>query len=249
MHGYALGCLINHRCSLSDVGGYLRSRANQEVKDRLLLAWARGDGRMTTMLADLKPAGSLPVARGALEESWSSPRSYTTQKSLRVLGSLGEREVLPLVQKRAGSEHTWARVYALVAAIRLGDHASADRLVAELDNLPAEWLPDFADAVAEIREPEARKALVGGLEEKQKSPDANVALAAAAIHLAWAPDIAFFRFLDALASDSAYERELASRYLAKNHDRKVTFVMRRALAREGRETTRDRLRALLDKRR
>lgn len=249
VHGYALGCLINHRCSLSEVGDYLKGKANQEVKDRLLLAWARGDGRMTTMLADLKPAGSLPVARGALEESWSSPRSYTTQKSLRVLGSLGEPEVLPLVQKRASSEHTWARVYALVAAVRLGDAAAADRLVAELDNLPAEWLSDFVEAVAEIREPDARQALLPGLQEKQKSPDPNVALAASAIHLSWAPEVAFFRFLDALASDSAYERELASRYLSDNHDRAVTFVMRRALAREGRETTRDRLRALLDKRR
>lgn len=249
VHGYALGCLIHHRCSLSEVGDYLKSKANQEVKDRLLLAWARGDSRMTTMLADLRPDGSLPVARGALEESWSSPRSYTTQRSLRVLGSLGDAEVLPLVQKRANSEHTWARVYALVAAVRLGDTGSADRLVAELDNLPVEWLPDFVDAVAEIREPAARQALVAGLEDKQKSPDPSVALAAAAIRLAWSPETAFFRFLDALASDSAYDRELASRYLSRNHDRKVTFVMRRALAREGRETTRDRLRALLDKRR
>ena len=249
VHGYALACLISHRCRLGEVGDYLESRADEEVKDRLLLAWARGDGRMTTMLADLKPAGSLPIARGALEESWSSPRSYTTRKALRLLGSLGQDEVLPLIQKRANSEHTWARVYALVAAIRLGDGAAVDRLVAELDNLPAEWLPGFVEAVAEIREPAAREALLTGLADKRKSPDPNVALAASAIHLAWTPETAFFRFLDALASTSAYERELASRYLGRNDDRKLTFVMRRALAREGRETTRDRLRALLDKRR
>jgi hypothetical protein len=204
---------------------------------------------MTTMLADLRPAGSLPVARGALEESWSNPRSYTTLRSLRVLGSLGQDEVLPLVQKRANSEQTWARVYALVAAVRLGDKSAADRLVAELDNLPAEWLGDFVSAASEIREPAARENLTAKLTEKQKAKDANVALAAAAILLEWTPETAFFRFLDALASDSAYERELASRYLRRNDDRKVTFVMRRALAREGRETTRDRLRALLDKRR
>jgi len=246
---YALRCLINHRCGLSDVGDYLESKADQEVKDRMLLAWARGDSRMTPMLADLRPAGSLPVARAALEETWSSPRSYTTRTSLRVLGSLGQDEVLPLVKKRANSEHTWARVYALVAAARLGDGAAADRLVAELGNLPAEWLGDYVRAVTEIDEPAARKAITGLLTAKEKDEDPNIALAAAAIHLAWAPEIAFFRFLDALASSEAYERELASRYLSRNHDREVTFVMRRALAREGRETTRDRLRALLDGRR
>jgi HEAT repeat protein len=249
VRSYALKCFVSYRCSRSDVGGYLKGKADEEIKDRLLLAWARGDSRITPMLADLRPSGSLPIARGSLEEAWSSPGSYNTRSALRVLGSLGDAQVLPLVERRANSEHTWARVYALVAAARLGQPDAGAKLVAELELLPAEWLPDFADAVIEIREAPARKALVAALAGKDKDADASIALAAAAIHLAWEPETAFFRFLDALASNSAFERELASRYLRRNRDRKVTFVMRRALAREGREATRDRLRALLDKRR
>ena len=59
----------------------------------------------------------------------------------------------------------------------------------------ASGLGTFVEAVAEIREPDARQALLPGLQEKQKSPDPNVALAASAIHLSWAPEVAFFRFL------------------------------------------------------
>ncbi|RLB59317.1 MAG: hypothetical protein DRI90_15565, partial [Deltaproteobacteria bacterium] len=64
----------------------------------------------------------------------------------------------------------------------------------------------------------------------------------------WDPDKAVFRFLDALASPSSHERDLAESYLSRNKDQKVTWLLRRALAREGRIHTRDRLRALLDER-
>ncbi|MEZ4442758.1 MAG: HEAT repeat domain-containing protein [Polyangiaceae bacterium] len=245
---YALACLINHRCDKSDVGEYLRSKADDEIKRRMLLAWARGDRRMTGMLSDLKPQGSLPIAEATLEEAWGSPRSGATRSALHVLGSLGQAEALPLVQRRAGSEHTWARVHALVAAARLGDDGSIAKLVGELDLLPAEWLPDFVEAVVAIEEPAVRTKVVAALAPKEKAADVDIALAAAAIHLAWDPETAFFRFLDALASPSGHERDLAAHHLSRSHDRKVTFVMRRALAREGRESTRDRLRALLDAR-
>ena len=73
-------------------------------------------------------------------------------------------------------------------------------------------------------------------------------MAAAAILLSWDPEKGFFRMLDALAADSVRERRLAGAYLQRNHTEKVTWVMRRALARETRPFTRDRLRTLLDER-
>jgi hypothetical protein len=51
------------------------------------------------------------------------------------------------------------------------------------------------------------------------------------------------------ASVVAVEFVVADRsFTADNDDEKLTWVLRRALAREGREATRDRLRALLDRR-
>jgi hypothetical protein len=73
-------------------------------------------------------------------------------------------------------------------------------------------------------------------------------MAAAAIRLAWKPDQAVFRFLDALASASGFERDLAEGYLTRARERKVTWLLRRMLAREGREDVRDRLRSILDQR-
>ena len=111
-------------------------------------------------------------------------------------------------------------------------------------------MPEYSTrAVSRVSEPKAQQTLGAALVQRQTNADVNIALAAAAIRLAWDPESAIFRFLDALASSSSYERELATVYVRRNTRRKLTFVMRRALAREGRESTRDRLRALLDKRR
>jgi hypothetical protein len=117
-----------------------------------------------------------------------------------------------------------------------------------MDNLAAEWLPACARALEHVAEPPARAELTPALDGKARGADVDVALAAAAVILAWDPEQGVFRFLDALASPSAYERDLGEAYLEDNDDEKLTWVLRRALAREGREATRDRLRALLDRR-
>jgi hypothetical protein len=102
--------------------------------------------------------------------------------------------------------------------------------------------------MALIQEKPAIDALDPAMEQKQASKDAQLAVAAAAVRLAWKPEQAVFRFLDALASPSGFERDLAERYLTRAKARKVTWLLRRMLAREGREDVRDRLRAILDER-
>ena len=246
--GYILNCFLDGGCGRGEVGGYLTKRADASVEGRLLLAWARGDSRTTPLISDLKPSGTLPIAKSTLEESWAQPQSWDTRNALLVLGSLGDPSSLELVQRRANSTVTWARIRSLVAATRLGDGAAPGRLVGEMDNFPAEWLPGFARALQHVAEPPARAQLAPALGDKAKAPDVDVALAAAAVILSWDPEQGVFRFLDALASPSAYERDLAEAYLEENDDDKLTWVLRRALAREGRDTTRDRLRALLDRR-
>ena len=143
---------------------------------------------------------------------------------------------------------TKLRIHAAVALLRLGDPSAQRTLLGDLDNLAAEWLPYFAWVAASIDEPAARSALRAALEKRSRATDVNLALACAAVLLAWDPDSGFFRFLDALAAPTAQERNVAASYLKRNRSRKVTFVMRRALARETRPYSRDQLRRLLDQR-
>lgn len=243
---YILQCLIYSSCRAQEVDGYLVKHKNESVESRLLVAWARGHHHLTPLLMQIEPAGTLPVARGALEDAWDAPRSYTTTTSLQLLGSLNEPKGLPLVQRRANADEIMTRVHSWVAAVRLGDGAAADKLTREMDLIPAEWLPELVDAVGIAAD--ARDVLGPKLEAKQKDANVDVALAAAAIRLQWTPDDAIFRLLEGLASPSSYERRLAERYLVRNRTDRVTWLLRRALAREGREDVADRLRALVDRR-
>ena len=243
---YILQCLIYSSCRPYEVESYLVKHKNESVESRLLVAWARGQHHLTPLLMRLEPPGSLPVARGTLEDAWDAPRSYSTTTSIQLIGSLEDQKGLPLVQRRAGADEIMTRVHSWVAAVRLGDGAAAAKLVREMDQIPAEWLPEFVDAVGIAVD--AKDVLGPKLEEKQKDPNADIALAAAAIRLQWTPDDAIFRLLEGLASPSSYERRLAERYLLRNRTDRVTWLLRRALAREGREDVADRLRALVDRR-
>ena len=73
-------------------------------------------------------------------------------------------------------------------------------------------------------------------------------MAAAAVHLAWEPEVAIFRMLDGLASPARQERDLAEQYLMRNHKPVVTSLLRRVFAREQRDTVRQTLRRMLDAR-
>ncbi len=97
-------------------------------------------------------------------------------------------------------------------------------------------------------DPALRASLDALLEPKARDADVHVAMAALAIRLAWFPDKAIYRMIDALGSQLGFERTLAASYLAHNVDRRVTWLLRRALAREGSPDVRDRLRAVLDER-
>ncbi len=248
VHDYLVTCLLRGSCTVRSIGPYLRKQGRPGAKGRVLLAWARRNTTMSDLVADLEPPGTLPVAVSALRDDWAYPRSEITHSSLRILGSVGDSSVSSLLERRSNTSHTWARVEGRVALARLGHADAPGQLLAEMDNLPAAWFPRFASAMSRVKEPAVRTKLDPGLEQKQSAKDVHVALAAAAIRLSWDPDKAVFRFLDALASPSSHERDLAERYLSRNKDDKVTWLLRRALAREGRVHTRDRLRALLDER-
>jgi HEAT repeat protein len=245
---YLLTCLLSHGCPVEKTGRYFVRHPSEGASGRMLLTWTRGNHWLTDTLAQLRPAGAAPLAMAALHDSWTSPEQSESVSAIELLGGLGEATAMPLLQQRAGTDRTWPRILSLVAAGRLGDTAAGDKLMNEMDNLAAESLPELTFAMSSIAEEPFRQKLEPLLEKKQGAAEPQLALCAAAIRLAWYPEKAIFRFLDALGSTSGFERELAARYLAHNKDRRVTWVMRRALSREGRRDVADRLRGLLDER-
>ena len=245
---YLVSCLEGYRCHTDEVEPFLLGKRSPRTSGRVLLAWARGRQDLGKLVSLLKPEGALPVASSTLDAAWARKSIGEAEQAIDVVGSLGDGSAASLLAPHANAEGAWLRIHALVALARLGDAQAPGRLLAEIDNMPAAWLPRFARLLATIAEPAARAKLDAELERRQSDKDVNVALAAAAIRLAWNPDTAIFRFLDALASPLGYERDLAARYLDKDENEKVTWLLRRALARETRDPTRDRRRSLLDAR-
>lgn len=242
---YLLGCVEQASCDLDEVEGYLRTDKDPAVGGRLLLAWARGRDELTDLLADLRPNGTLPLATSSVDAALARSDRSMAMNAIDLVGDLGDPAPRGRLTGKLNDADTWLRLHTAVALARLGDTSADAAVLRELDNLPAEWLPPFAKVVSRIDEPEVRARLTPELIKREKSADPNVALAAASARLAWDPEAAFFRFLDALAAPSGQERFLAERYLRRNKEPKVTWLLRRALARETRDDTRDRLRNLL----
>lgn len=246
MRSFVLSCVENHDCGLSEVEGYLRADKDPAVGGRLLLEWARGGDHLTDLIADLKPPGTLPLALSQVDAALARNDSDMALNSIDLVGDMGDAAVKARIAARLKENSTWLRVHTAVALARLGDKDADKTIFKELDNLAAEWQPQFVEILSRAKEADLRARLLPGLLAREKSSDKHIAMAAAAVRLAWDPENAFFRFLEALASSSTLEKALAARYLKDNDQKEVTWVMRRALAREKREDVRDRLRALLD---
>jgi hypothetical protein len=132
---------------------------------------------------------------------------------------------------------------------RLGQSSADQVLFSEFDNLPSGWLPRVARLLGSVGEPALRERFRPELVRRERGKELSLSLAASAVLLAWEPEAAIFRFLDALASDSVEARELAIMYLNREQRPTTTSLLRRALARETRPFVRDLLRKLLDSRR
>jgi HEAT repeat protein len=244
---WLLTCLEDRRCEASELAAFLR-RPDPRVADRVLLTWARERPELTDVLAALRPPGTLDVALSGFESALDHREHRIARRALDLVGDLGDRAARPRVARPLAPEEAWLRLHAAVALARLGD-TGADRVILdELDAFPAARLPAFAAVVMRIADAATRARLAPGLRQRAASRDFNVALAAGAILLHWDPEAGFFRFLDGLAAPGAAERDLAEAYLRRERSPKLTWVLRRALAREGRPDTRDRLRQLVDRR-
>jgi HEAT repeat protein len=166
--------------------------------------------------------------------------------AMDLLGDVGDPQAASVLSHLLQHPSTRLRLHAAVALSRAGEARADQVLFADLDNLPADHLPGAARLLGRAREAPVRERWKPELLRREAGPELGLGLSSAAVLLEWEPDVAFFRFLDALASSSAEERELGMRYLLRDRRPVVTALLRRALAREGRPFVRDLLRKMLD---
>lgn len=247
---HVLTCFEQERCGLGQLEPYFLRDKHPSVRERLLVDWTRGSRELTDVIGKLRPNGASAIATASAEAAFASKDLGATAAGLDLAGDVADASVKDRLKRIAGTEDSRLWLHAGVTLARLGDHDVDQRLLSALETLPAEWLPEYVAALGRIREPEVWKRLTTGLEQRTKDKSPDIALAAAAVLLAWDPDNAVFRFLDALSAPSARERTLGARYLGRELKSKrgvrIKWLLRRALARESRAFTRDRLRLLLD---
>jgi HEAT repeat protein len=245
---WAIGCFESHACGVATIETLARGGKAPKIPGRLLVSWTKGRPELTDLLAELRPTGTGAIAVASLDAAVAHDDFRQTATLVDMLGELHESAAPAPLRTLLAHENARLRLRAAVALARL-DAVDADKVIlAELDAAPADRLPGVVRMVRKIAEKPARDRLTPALIEREKSADVRIAMAAAAIHLAWDPETAAFRLLDALASSSTLERDLADAYLRRDERPLVTAVLRRMLARETRESTRDRLRKILDAR-
>ena len=243
-----LACLETRRCRLDQVDDFLSTTKAAQVPGRLLLAWAKGRSDLTDFVGALKPPAAGPLSVSDVQASLAFGDFLRAGYAIDLAGDMTEAQAIAVLTPLLKSESTRMRLHAAVALSRV-DQIEADTvLLTDFDNLTEDRLPSLSRLIGRIKEPKARARLGPELLKRESSSDPSIALAAASVRLQWDPEGAFFRFLDALASPSALERDMAVHTLMKNHRPVITYVMRRALAREERPIVRDLLRKMLDQR-
>ncbi len=239
-------CMELRTCKLLDVDPFLRASKSPDVPGRTLLAWTKGRSELTDLVAALRPEGVGPLGRSEVSASLAHHDLPRTLVAIDLTGEMTDAQAVAVLQPLLTHENTRLRLHAAVALARAGRTEADAVLFREMDNLPFEQLPSFVRLVSRVTEPAARARLTPELSKRETGSDAPVAVAAAAVHLAWTPETAVFRMLAALSSPSRQDRDLAERYLVRNDTVIVTELLRRALAREGTESTRNQLRRILD---
>lgn len=245
----AVACVEQRRCSRGAVESFLLRHRTPAVGGRLLLAWAKGRSDLTDLVATLKPTGAGLLA--ASEARALGPNGFwgRLESAVDLAGAVAEKQSLDVLMSLSKHQNTALRMHASVALARLAQPNADASVFSDFDNLPSSWLPRFSRLLSGVDDPKVRERWQPALAQREQGNDRSLALASAAVRMAWSPDPGVFRFLDGLASNSAEERELAVRYLQRDQRAVTTSLLRRAYARETRPFVRDLLRKLLDTRR
>lgn len=242
-----IACLEVGACRVADVEPTLASSSSPDVPGRTLLAWVKGRNDLTSLVAGLRPPGSAVLAVSSAQAEIARGSFAHAQAALDLAGDLGDAKTLAPLTPLLTHHDARLRFHAAVALSRvMGNDDAANVIFAELDNMPHDRLGHAASTLARVKEPPIRAKLLPRILERAKGADPNVALAMASVHLAWDPETGFFRMLEALGSPARVDRDLAERYLIADSQPIVTELLRRALARDGRDIVQGHLRRILD---
>ncbi|HET9929941.1 MAG TPA: HEAT repeat domain-containing protein [Polyangiaceae bacterium] len=242
-------CVEQRRCSRGTVEPFLLQHRSPALGGRMLLAWAKGRSDLTDLVAALRPTGAGLLA--ASEVRALGPNGFWSrlESAVDLAGAVGEKQAVDVLTSFAKHQNTALRMHASVALARLAQPNADAAVFGDFDNLPSSWLPRFSRLLSSVDDATVRARWQPTLLQREQGTDRSLALASAAVRMAWWPDPGVFRFLDGLASSSAEERELTMRYLQRDQRSVTTSLLRRAYARETRPFVRDLLRKLLDSRR
>lgn len=242
-------CVEQRRCSRGAVESFLLQHRTPALGGRMLLAWAKGRSDLMELVAALKPSGAGLLA--ASEARALGPNGFwgRLESAVDLAGAVGEKQSLDVLTSLSKHQNTALRMHASVALARLAQPNADAAVFNDFDNLPSSWLPRFSRLLSSVDEPNVRERWQTALAQRAQGNDRALALASAAVRMAWSADPPIFRFLEGLAGSSVEERELAVRYLQRDQRPVTTSLLRRAYARETRPFVRDLLRKLLDARR
>ena len=243
-----LACFENRQCPVDAVDAYVKKTKLEGAAGRLLIQWVRGRTELTELLGQLKPPGGAPLAMSAAEASLAHGDRRGTASALDLFADLGDTSGRARVLEVSKSESVRLRLHGLVAASRLGGVAEDAKIFAEIDNLAQIYLPHASTTLGHVAEPAVRARLLPEIERRKRAPDFAMRAAMANVHLAWDGEAGLPRVLELVGSKEGAERDLALRYLQRDRRAQTTWLLRRALAREGRPEVRDLLRRLVDAR-
>ncbi|GAC1539716.1 MAG: hypothetical protein NVS3B10_04440 [Polyangiales bacterium] len=251
--GDVVACIELQGCRIAEVDDYLRARGAKDpsVGARMLLQWAKGRDDLTDLVGALRPAGAGPLALADAQASLAARDLRGTGHALDLAGDVPDAASAGVLRPLLAHDSARIRLHAAIALVRLAGAPATEAEASrwrDVDTVPEDRLPSIARVLARIAEPAVRARLLPTLVARESSPDPAIALAAAAVHLSWDADAAFFRLLDAIATNRSRDRELATLYLMRDHRPLVTALLRRALAREERPPVRDLLRKLVEAR-
>src|SRR5262249_43551947 len=149
------------------------------------------------LVSDLRPAGALPIAASAMDAAVSATgHPGKIERSIDLVGALGDaaaRARLAQQQTKPAMSEPWVEIHALTALARLGEQPAEQKLLSRMDVVAASWLPRLAFVMGHIEEKEVRGRLTPELVQREKGADVEIALAAAAIRLAWDPEAGILR--------------------------------------------------------
>ncbi len=225
---------------------YLSQSQAPNIGGRVALLWAAGRTDVSPLLLAKQPEGVKSLALSALDKAVAHNDVARMRDTSRVAGALGLTEARSALERLARHESSVVRMHGLLALASLGDANALLALWSEIDTAAQRRYGDIEAMLRNVASSETRARLEPELSRRARGDNVHLASVMRSVQLGWDPDKAIFGMLDALKSQRPEERDLAIETLRRDDRPRVTWLLRRALARETHPIVRASLRTLVD---